>query len=645
MAAPRRLRLDPLDHGTPSVAASSTMTPCARCSTPCVTAVVSAYPSRPPTTTNPTRSPAQEWRGGLLHSHCETGRSRFRTLRTSGMAISPNFRRTRSADEYFQPLRTLHSALHLHAGYWDVETIGTGSAYSCDPMRWLPCNRYLLHNPPKCYPAGRKSRTAMVESGTILGGKYRVESLLGKGGMGIVVHAHHLQLDQPVAIKLLRPDAHNNNNLMQRFLREAQAAVKLRSEHNTRVFDVGTLDDGTPYMVMEYLEGMDLGHLLRTHGPLMPAIAVNLVLQACAALTEAHTLGIVHRDIKPSNLFLTRGTDGVPLLKVIDFGIAKAQIAAENSDMTRSHAIMGTPSYMSPEQVRSSKHVDLRADIWALGVVLYELVSGRRPFQADNLPALSWLLATEPMMPLDDVVLPKGLVPVIARCLEKDPVARFQSMAELAAALGPYADSSIRATPLVEQAIRLRNRVEEQLGTAETHASLSGDQRPLSTFSEGVGQDVSQQATRLGRRLQNVARPPTSSPASANTEPVPWWWKKGTLALGGLAIGGILAFVLTQLPTRNPDAILAPISAGPAAQVQPEPPAPSPALAMTHEPADETVIDAGLAPAQLDTDTRVEPMVRNRANEGKPSRKVNTDRRPRPSELTEEEKEIFGPRH
>lgn len=482
----------------------------------------------------------------------------------------------------------------------------------------------------------------MVEPGTILVGKYHVESLLGEGGMGIVVRAHHLQLDLPVAIKLLRPDARNDEYLTQRFLREAQAAVKLRSEHITRVFDVGALADGTPYMVMEYLEGTDLGHLLRNHGPLAPAIAVGLVLQACAALAEAHAAGIIHRDIKPSNLYLTQGKDGAPLLKVLDFGIAKAQMGDGYGDMTRSHAVMGTPSYMSPEQVRSSKHVDSRADIWALGVVLYELVSKRRPFQADSLAALGWLLATEPMRPLDDVVLPEGLVAVIARCLEKEPAARFQSMAELAAALALYAGSSIQAAQFAEQAIRLCSRPLEQSVAAAIHASRSSNLRPLSTFSEGVGQDVSTQMTRLGKRLPSAARNPGAPSSPADAEPAPQWWRKGTLVLGGLATGGILAIIITQQSTRTPDVILAPISSGPSAESQPGIQAPNPTPAPMNEPVEEIAIDAGPAPVSIDTDAGVDSAVRDRSSEVNPVRK-NIDRQPRRNKRAED-KEIFGTR-
>ncbi|HWN66330.1 MAG TPA: serine/threonine-protein kinase, partial [Haliangium sp.] len=201
----------------------------------------------------------------------------------------------------------------------------------------------------------------MLEPGVVILGKYRVEHVIGKGGMGVVARAHHLDLDQPVAIKLLLPRALGNDAMVQRFRREARAMVQLKSEHVSKVLDIGTLENGAPFMVMEYLEGKDLGQCLREHGPLEPGFAVDLVLQACEALAEAHAAGIVHRDIKPGNCFLTRGSDGAPLLKVLDFGIAKALYSVDE-DFTTSQALMGTPSYMSPEQMHSSKYVDARTD-------------------------------------------------------------------------------------------------------------------------------------------------------------------------------------------------------------------------------------------------------------------------------------------
>jgi serine/threonine protein kinase len=254
----------------------------------------------------------------------------------------------------------------------------------------------------------------MIEPGGVILGKYRVEHVLGRGGMGIVARAHHLILDQPVAIKLLLPGTLENEEMVQRFRREARAMVQLKSEHVSKVFDVGTLENGAPYMVMEYLEGKDLGRCLLDEKRLEPGFAVDLMLQGCEALAEAHASGIVHRDIKPANFFLIDGPDGEPLLKVLDFGIAKAMHAV-NEDFTISQAFMGTPTYMSPEQMHSSKNVDARTDIWALGVVLYELVSGRRPFQADNYAGMCLAVTSAPMQPLDDDVISDGLAEISGR--------------------------------------------------------------------------------------------------------------------------------------------------------------------------------------------------------------------------------------
>ena len=211
--------------------------------------------------------------------------------------------------------------------------------------------------------------------GTTLLGKYRVESILGEGGMGLVIKARHLVLDEQVAIKCLRDDVKLDQEAIARFMREAQAAVKLKSEHVARVSDVGTFDNGTPFIVMEYLDGQDLEVFMREAGTINPALAIELMLQATEALAEAHSIGIVHRDIKPTNLFITWRPDGSPLLKVLDFGISKSPMGADLS-LTQTQSLLGTPAYMSPEQMRSARAVDARTDIWSLGTVLYEVLEG-----------------------------------------------------------------------------------------------------------------------------------------------------------------------------------------------------------------------------------------------------------------------------
>jgi hypothetical protein len=394
----------------------------------------------------------------------------------------------------------------------------------------------------------------MVESGTILLGKYRIERVLGKGGMGVVARAHHLQLDVPVAIKFLLPEVLERQDVVARFLREAQAAVKLKSEHVSRIIDVGTLESGAPYMVMEFLEGTDLSDLLREHGALASGFAVDLVLQACEALAEAHALGIVHRDIKPSNFFLTRGADGTPLLKVLDFGISKAPVTIDEG-ITHTQAIMGTPSYMSPEQMQSSKYVDARTDIWALGVVLYQLVSGRLPFRSESFAGLVMMVATQAMRALDDVTLPAGLEDVIARCLAKDPAHRFQNMAELAAALAPYAGTAIQATRAIERAARMLGITPAPIERARAHAGNApgprgaeyGAGRPISTIGGSTGEQVPIDVPRPASH-EGYAAPPGTLPGPTGSGSASRSYRGAIWATVAAALLGVAAIVATLMP-------------------------------------------------------------------------------------------------
>ena len=269
------------------------------------------------------------------------------------------------------------------------------------------------------------SNSAGVREGDILAGKYRVERVLGVGGMGVVVAAHHIQLDEKVALKFLLPHMLTNGEAVARFAREARAAVKIKSEHVARVLDVGTLETGAPYMVMEFLEGLDLGVWLQQRGALAFEQAVEFVLQACVAVAEAHALGIVHRDLKPANLFCIRRADGQLSIKVLDFGISKTTAAGSSApevSMTATSAMMGSPLYMSPEQMESAKNVDRRTDIWALGVILYELLARTTPFDGDSMPAVCMKITAQPPPPLSTFRpdAPPGLEAVILHCLEKD---------------------------------------------------------------------------------------------------------------------------------------------------------------------------------------------------------------------------------
>lgn len=327
----------------------------------------------------------------------------------------------------------------------------------------------------------------MIKPGMILHNKYRLERALGRGGMGLVAKAHHIHLDQPVAIKFLLPSLTKDEQTVKRFLREAQATVRLESEHVCRVFDVGTMKSGAPYIVMEYLEGMDMRQLMSQQGRIPLGVAAQLLLQACAALAEAHYLGIVHRDIKPGNLFLTTRPDGSVLLKVLDFGISKAQNAHE-TQLTAIQSALGTPSYMSPEQLRSTRTVDARTDIWALGIVLFELLDGDKPFQADSISALCFQVMEQPMSPLKASV-PDGLSRVIARCLQKDREQRYQSVAELAADLAPYAQLPSTAASLVESISRILDPSPSKRAlTSNGIAEIEVPSAILSTLSGSIGE-------------------------------------------------------------------------------------------------------------------------------------------------------------
>jgi len=279
-----------------------------------------------------------------------------------------------------------------------------------------------------------------IREGSVLAGKYRVDRVLGAGGMGQVVAAHHLGLDSKVAIKLLLPEMLAHKDVVARFAQEARAAARITNEHVARVFDVGTLDDGVPYMVMEYLDGFDLGEWLRRDGRLPVAQAVDFVLQACEGVAEAHGVGIVHRDLKPANLFCVSRPDGSFCIKVLDFGISKLSAAGGSLSMTATAAVMGTPYYMSPEQMESARDVDARTDLWSLGIILFELITGRHPFGGQTLPEVCFRIATHPAPRIREQRsdVPPGVEAAILKCLEKRSTDRFSSVAELAASLAAF---------------------------------------------------------------------------------------------------------------------------------------------------------------------------------------------------------------
>jgi serine/threonine protein kinase len=293
-------------------------------------------------------------------------------------------------------------------------------------------------------PASDPPPSMGVAPGDIIVGKYRVERILGQGGMGVVVAAVHVHLDERVAIKLLRPEGAAHSEAAERFMREARAAVKIKSQHVAKVLDVGIQPDGRPYMVMEYLEGRDLGEELDRNGPMPEAVAVDYVLQACDALAEAHKRGIVHRDLKPSNLFLCKNQKP-PIVKLLDFGVSKFKdtrlLPDISPSLTAEAALIGTPYYMSPEQIRSAKDVDERADVWALGVILFELISGRVPFDGPSATAVLAAICGDKPKQLHEVcaAVSADVSEIVGACLAKNTEERMPNVRELVRALAAVA--------------------------------------------------------------------------------------------------------------------------------------------------------------------------------------------------------------
>ena len=288
--------------------------------------------------------------------------------------------------------------------------------------------------------------------GDVIAGKYRIDRLVGRGGMGAVFAAQHLLLNQTVALKLLLGELAASSEATARFLNEARAAARIQGEHVARVLDIGQLPSGAPFMVLEYLEGADLADLLHKRGPLPVNEVADYALQALDALGQAHAAGIVHRDLKPANLFLARRHDGTSLVKVLDFGISKnLSPDSQGHGMTSTRAVIGSPEYMSPEQLRTPREVDTRTDIWSLGVILYELLTGHMPFKGESLPELfvSILETVPPSVRLYRPDVPPALEAIVARCMARDRYQRFPNVNELANALLGFASEQTRALAAV----------------------------------------------------------------------------------------------------------------------------------------------------------------------------------------------------
>jgi serine/threonine protein kinase len=316
------------------------------------------------------------------------------------------------------------------------------------------------------------SETFPPKPGSTLDRRFLVQELLGSGGMGVVMAAEHLGLRELVAIKLLHPDLARSTDTVARFLAEARAAAQLESKHVVRVMEAGTLSSQVPYFVMEYLPGVDLDTLLGEGEPLPFEDVIDYSLQALEALAEAHRNGICHRNLKPANLFLTTRDDDSAFIKVLDFGISKLSGWEVTSDgvITRQGRILGSPLYMSPEQIQDANSVDARSDIWSLGAVMHELLTARPPFEGSNLPRLIRSIFHVPYEPPLELDLPDELVGILVRCLKKSRDERYPDVQALARAFQPLAlTCSTQAS--IERILRARSSVPPRSSTPPPRAA------------------------------------------------------------------------------------------------------------------------------------------------------------------------------
>jgi serine/threonine-protein kinase len=461
-----------------------------------------------------------------------------------------------------------------------------------------------------------RARPGIPVPGEVIAGKYSVEEVLGEGGMGVVLAARHASLGQRVAIKFLIGQAAADPTAVARFLREARAAAVLSNEHIARVHDVGTLETGEPYLVMEYLGGADLGEILRRLGSIPVPDAVGAVLQACEGLAEAHARGIIHRDLKPSNLFVSTRMDGTPLVKVLDFGISKMTESTwdgRQESLTASGLVMGSPLYMSPEQIRSSRDVDVRSDVWALGVILYELLTGVAPFAAETMGATLAKIFAETPAPVGRLrpEVPEELAVVVAHCLEKDLARRVQNVGELASRLAPFANREDSVS--VERILRVSG-IPAAPPAPSPAASTMGAAEVQQAGSGAGSRSGSRSASQASRERRGETEPPWHRSASQGYR-VPRAGRGAVIAAGVaacVAVGAIAVFVL-RAPARRTEppaaAAVAPsqISSEAASAQASAPPGSTPARATPEPPASVAAANPSAAAAGIATTAQAAP--------------------------------------
>jgi len=394
---------------------------------------------------------------------------------------------------------------------------------------------------------------ALAAPGTVLAGKLRVERLIGQGAMGIVLEATDITLRRRVAVKLVHPDFVNDQEKKKRFGREAYAVARLQSQHVPHVLEISELDDGTPYLVMELLEGRTLDVVLEKEGPAAIHVALDWVLQALDAIAEAHNIDLVHRDLKPANLYLARRADRPPIVKVLDFGLVK-DLSVDAAKLTITGSTMGSPAYMAPEQVNVDQTIDARTDVWALGVTLFELLTHELPFDGRSIPSMLRQILHDEATPLraKRPDAPPELEMVIRRCLAKQPDARYTNAADLARAL-----ASVRAKlPQVTEATRTVRLAE---GTVIPQGMSAMDMMDISKVRPRLPVDSDGEVT-IDAPKKKKKRPPAQNTSSMQ---IALSAMIATLLTTAVLAGGFYLFRDKLLPPPRPQASTPPPSLSP----------------------------------------------------------------------------------
>jgi eukaryotic-like serine/threonine-protein kinase len=424
-----------------------------------------------------------------------------------------------------------------------------------------------------------------ISQGEILGGRYRIERIVAEGGMGVIVAAKHIELEETVAIKFLRPEFASKPEIVGRFAREAKASAKIKSLYTATVLDVGISRERGPYIVMEYLEGEDLESVVQADGRIHYARAVELVMQAGEAIGTAHAAGIIHRDIKPANLFLVKSDQGVPIVKVLDFGVSKTALTGNvfggAISLVKTQSLVGSPIYMAPEQVRGNFSGDYRTDVWSLGAVLYELITGETAFTGATVTEICAAVLEASPLPITRRApeAPEDLSAVIMRCLEKDPERRFPNVAELVVALAPFAPK------------RARMSVDRVIAVSKSAGILSKDYAPPSSIAPPPpsGKEVEStipppmQKSPPQELLETMFADDDSARITGPTisthdlvreyQPRPRWPIFAALALIGAATAVSVIWLAPPRPPSTSSTAPAPLRR--AAAALPEPPAPA----------------------------------------------------------------------